>query len=90
MCVCVCLSVSVCACTCACLHVCQHISIHLLYKYVIACHHAVLYTFICKYSDGRNLVDVENTVGCTNIQLKIFSSVRNFDHFDIEVNVTFE
>ena len=34
---------------------------------LIACHHALLYMFICKYNDRRNLVDVENTVGCTNL-----------------------
>jgi len=37
------------------LHVCHMVSVFLLM--LIACHHALLYMFICKYNDRRNLVD---------------------------------
>jgi hypothetical protein len=47
------------------LQVCHMVSA--LLPVLIPCHHALLYMLICKYSDGRSLVDVENTVGCTNL-----------------------
>jgi hypothetical protein len=34
---------------------------------LITCHYALLYMFIFKYNDRINLIDVENTVGSTNL-----------------------
>jgi len=72
VCVCVCVSLTVHLSVCLSAHwhpptlqVCHMVSVFL--PVLIACHHALLYTFICKYNDGRSLVDVENAVGCTDL-----------------------